>query len=91
MRACACVWVGVYLRITIGKKNAAAETVDQKLVFTGNELGKVLALRNHIKVCVCVCLCVLSLSLVLALDLTQLALRVFVYSPVCVCGCVCVY
>eukprot|EP01147_Barroeca_monosierra_P007911 gene7911-10004_t len=38
-----------FIRVSVGVENAAATTVDQRLVFTGDELGKVHALRNLIK------------------------------------------
>jgi ATP-dependent RNA helicase DDX52/ROK1 len=34
--------------LTIGQKNAATETVDQKLIFVGSESGKLMAFRNLI-------------------------------------------
>ena len=34
--------------LTIGHKNAATETVDQKLIFVGSESGKLMAFRNLI-------------------------------------------
>ena len=37
------------LRIIIGHKEAASNTIDQKLVFTGNEQGKLLAIRQMIQ------------------------------------------
>jgi ATP-dependent RNA helicase DDX52/ROK1 len=37
------------VRVVVGEKNAAADTVDQSLVFVGREDGKVLALRQMIK------------------------------------------
>jgi hypothetical protein len=37
------------VRVVVGEKNAAAETVEQSLVFVGREDGKVLALRQMIK------------------------------------------
>eukprot|EP00043_Microstomoeca_roanoka_P003299 m.43131 g.43131 ORF g.43131 m.43131 type:complete len:582 (-) comp12003_c0_seq1:31-1776(-) len=38
-----------YIRVTVGVHNAAATTVDQQLLFTGDELGKMHALRNLIR------------------------------------------
>ncbi|XP_044269434.1 probable ATP-dependent RNA helicase DDX52 isoform X2 [Tribolium madens] len=37
------------IRITIGQRNAAADTVDQELLFVGNEQGKLLAFRDLVK------------------------------------------
>ncbi|KAL6450978.1 CHR1 ATP-dependent RNA helicase CHR1 [Candida maltosa Xu316] len=37
------------LRVIIGHKEAASNTIDQKLVFTGNEQGKLLAIRQMIQ------------------------------------------
>jgi len=37
------------VRIVIGAKNAATETIDQQLLFTGSEEGKLIALRTMIK------------------------------------------
>jgi ATP-dependent RNA helicase DDX52/ROK1 len=35
--------------VSIGRQNTGANTIDQKLVFTGNEEGKLLAMRNLIR------------------------------------------
>ena len=37
------------LRIVIGLKNTATNTIDQKLIFVGGEEGKMVALRQRIK------------------------------------------
>ena len=37
------------VRVVVGEKNAAAETVEQSLVFVGREDGKMLALRQMIR------------------------------------------
>ncbi|KAI9303451.1 P-loop containing nucleoside triphosphate hydrolase protein [Cunninghamella echinulata] len=37
------------IRIVIGSKNAATTTIKQQLLFTGNEAGKMIALRQYIK------------------------------------------
>ncbi|CAN3365337.1 ATP-dependent RNA helicase Rok1p [Diutina catenulata] len=37
------------IRVVVGKKEAASSTIDQKLVFTGNEEGKLLAIRQMIQ------------------------------------------
>ncbi|CAK9436883.1 uncharacterized protein LODBEIA_P14050 [Lodderomyces beijingensis] len=37
------------IRVIIGHKEAASSTIDQKLVFTGNEEGKLLAIRQMIQ------------------------------------------
>ncbi|KAI3402990.1 ROK1 [Candida oxycetoniae] len=37
------------IRVIIGHKEAASNTIDQKLVFTGNEEGKLLAIRQMIQ------------------------------------------
>ncbi|KAG7660690.1 ROK1 [[Candida] subhashii] len=37
------------IRVIIGHKEAASTTIDQKLVFTGNEQGKLLAIRQMIQ------------------------------------------
>lgn len=37
------------IRIIVGHKEAASSTIDQKLVFTGNEEGKLLAIRQMIQ------------------------------------------
>lgn len=37
------------LNISIGARNAATDTIDQKLVYVGNEEGKLLELRRMIK------------------------------------------
>lgn len=37
------------VRVIVGHKEAASSTIDQKLVFTGNELGKLLAIRQMIQ------------------------------------------
>ncbi|WEJ96051.1 RNA-dependent ATPase rok1 [Yamadazyma tenuis] len=37
------------LRVIIGHKEAASNTIDQKLIFTGNEEGKLLAIRQLIQ------------------------------------------
>ncbi|ORX46308.1 P-loop containing nucleoside triphosphate hydrolase protein [Hesseltinella vesiculosa] len=37
------------IRMVIGSKNAATNTIKQQLLFTGNEAGKMVALRQYIK------------------------------------------
>lgn len=37
------------LRIVVGPKNSAAKNVEQKLVYTGNENGKMVALKEHLR------------------------------------------
>ncbi|GAO50710.1 hypothetical protein G7K_4831-t1 [Saitoella complicata NRRL Y-17804] len=37
------------VRVIIGSKEAAAETIDQKLVYAGNEQGKLIAIRNLVQ------------------------------------------
>ncbi|CAN3373567.1 hypothetical protein DIURU_000623 [Diutina rugosa] len=37
------------IRIIVGRKEAASNTIDQKLVYTGNEEGKLLAIRQMIR------------------------------------------
>ncbi|KAL0085174.1 P-loop containing nucleoside triphosphate hydrolase protein [Phycomyces blakesleeanus] len=37
------------LRVVVGTKNAATDTIDQKLLFTGTEAGKMVALRQFIQ------------------------------------------
>ncbi|CAH0548072.1 unnamed protein product [Brassicogethes aeneus] len=37
------------VRVTVGQRNAATDLVDQKLVFVGNEQGKLLAFRDVIR------------------------------------------
>ncbi|KAI7861654.1 P-loop containing nucleoside triphosphate hydrolase protein [Spinellus fusiger] len=37
------------LRVVVGTKNAATDTIDQKLLFTGSEAGKMVALRQFIQ------------------------------------------
>lgn len=37
------------LRVTVGERGAASSSVNQRLVFVGNEAGKLLALRDHLK------------------------------------------
>ncbi|KAI8371678.1 P-loop containing nucleoside triphosphate hydrolase protein [Radiomyces spectabilis] len=37
------------IRVVIGSKNAATDTIDQKLLFTGTEAGKKVALRQYIQ------------------------------------------
>ncbi|KAI8339245.1 P-loop containing nucleoside triphosphate hydrolase protein [Chlamydoabsidia padenii] len=37
------------IRVVIGSKNAATETIKQQLLFTGNEAGKMVALRQYVR------------------------------------------
>ncbi|CAO3587530.1 unnamed protein product [Absidia cylindrospora] len=37
------------IRIVVGAKNAATETIKQQLLFTGNEAGKMVALRQYVR------------------------------------------
>lgn len=41
------------IRIRIGDANAATTDVEQKLMYVGNEMGKLLAMRQLIQVCTC--------------------------------------
>jgi ATP-dependent RNA helicase DDX52/ROK1 len=38
-----------YVRVTVGQRNSATETVQQKLVFVGQEGGKLIAIRDIIR------------------------------------------
>lgn len=37
------------LRYLVGPKNAVVSTIEQKLVYCGNEKGKLIALKSHIQ------------------------------------------
>eukprot|EP01117_Protostelium_nocturnum_P019228 TRINITY_DN827_c1_g1_i2.p1 TRINITY_DN827_c1_g1~~TRINITY_DN827_c1_g1_i2.p1 ORF type:complete len:576 (-),score=272.66 TRINITY_DN827_c1_g1_i2:29-1756(-) len=37
------------IKITIGKRNTATETIDQRLIYVGSEDGKIIAIRNLIQ------------------------------------------